>query len=220
MTLPIDTTTLTAAASNQVPNMVLASALNIAALQTLFDNAAEMYTYVQAFSAPGAIGTANLADLSVITSKIALLAVTAAQIANNTITSAQIANATITSVQLALLSVENANLATGIDPAKLADGSVSATEFQCINGLTSNAQAQIDSKAPLTHVGSNGSAQHAVADVSNAGFMSSADYLKLSSIITTSLPSFIVPADVYITFGSRFKQGYNSTTDTLDTYET
>jgi uncharacterized ubiquitin-like protein YukD len=43
---------------------------------------------------------------------------------------------------------------TGLDPAKLADGSVSATEFQYINSLSSNAQTQISAKltanAPIT----------------------------------------------------------------------
>lgn len=39
------------------------------------------------------------------------------------------------------------SLPTGIDPAKLADGSVSATEFQYINTLSSNAQTQLNAKA-------------------------------------------------------------------------
>jgi hypothetical protein len=38
-------------------------------------------------------------------------------------------------------------LASGIDAAKIADGSVSNTEFQYINGVTSAIQTQIDSKA-------------------------------------------------------------------------
>lgn len=38
-------------------------------------------------------------------------------------------------------------LATGIDATKIADGSVTSTEFQYINTLTSNAQTQLDSKA-------------------------------------------------------------------------
>ncbi len=38
------------------------------------------------------------------------------------------------------------SLPTGIDPAKLADGSVSATEFQHLNGVTSAIQTQINGK--------------------------------------------------------------------------
>lgn len=41
------------------------------------------------------------------------------------------------------------SLPTGIDAAKIADGSVSSTEFQYISTLSSNAQTQLDAKAPL-----------------------------------------------------------------------
>ncbi len=46
--------------------------------------------------------------------------------------------------------VTNAKVGTGIDAAKIADGSVSNTEFQYINSLTSNAQTQLDGKVPYT----------------------------------------------------------------------
>jgi hypothetical protein len=42
--------------------------------------------------------------------------------------------------------VSNAKLGTGIDAAKLADGSVSNTEFQTLNGVTSAIQTQLDAK--------------------------------------------------------------------------
>jgi formylmethanofuran dehydrogenase subunit D len=45
--------------------------------------------------------------------------------------------------------VTNAKIATTIDAIKIADGSVSNTEFQHISTLSSNAQTQINSKAPL-----------------------------------------------------------------------
>jgi hypothetical protein len=38
----------------------------------------------------------------------------------------------------------------GLDAAKIADGTVSSTEFQYINSLTSNAQTQINGKVPTT----------------------------------------------------------------------
>lgn len=41
------------------------------------------------------------------------------------------------------------SLPTGIDAAKIADGSVSNTEFQYVNGVTSAIQTQMDLKAPL-----------------------------------------------------------------------
>jgi hypothetical protein len=42
--------------------------------------------------------------------------------------------------------VNNDKIATGIDAAKLADGSVSNTEFQYLNGVTSAIQTQLDGK--------------------------------------------------------------------------
>jgi hypothetical protein len=42
--------------------------------------------------------------------------------------------------------IGNSQVATGIDAAKLADGSVSNTEFQYINSLSSNAQTQLTGK--------------------------------------------------------------------------
>ena len=52
-------------------------------------------------------------------------------------------------VTIANSAVEDAMVATGIDAAKLANGSVSNTEFQYINSLSSNAQTQIDAKAAV-----------------------------------------------------------------------
>lgn len=43
--------------------------------------------------------------------------------------------------------ITNAKIATGIDAAKIADGSVSNTEFQYLDGVTSSIQTQINSKA-------------------------------------------------------------------------
>jgi len=58
------------------------------------------------------------------------------------------------------LAVDNGKVASGIDAVKLADGSVSNTEFQYINSLSSNAQTQLNGKqATLTFdtVPTNGS---------------------------------------------------------------
>ena len=50
-----------------------------------------------------------------------------------------------------ITNIEDANIkaAAAIDATKIADGSVTSTEFQYINSLSSNAQDQIDLKAPL-----------------------------------------------------------------------
>jgi hypothetical protein len=58
------------------------------------------------------------------------------------------ADAAIAYSKLALTgSVVNADLVAGIDAAKVADGSVSNSEFQALNGVTSALQTQLDSKA-------------------------------------------------------------------------
>lgn len=47
------------------------------------------------------------------------------------------------------------DLPTGIDAAKIADGTVSNAEFQFINSLTSNAQTQINGKVPYSGANAN-----------------------------------------------------------------
>jgi hypothetical protein len=51
--------------------------------------------------------------------------------------------------------VTDAKVATGIDAAKLADGSVSNTELQFINSVTSNVQTQINGKQTTTLASAN-----------------------------------------------------------------
>lgn len=51
--------------------------------------------------------------------------------------------------------VTNAKVATGIDAAKIADGTVSNAEFQYIGGLTSDAQTQINAKQDTLVSGTN-----------------------------------------------------------------
>ena len=45
----------------------------------------------------------------------------------------------------------NANIATGIDAVKLADGSVTNAELQYINSLSSNAQTQLTANTTLAN---------------------------------------------------------------------
>lgn len=52
--------------------------------------------------------------------------------------------------------VTNAKVATGIDAAKLGDGSVSNTEFQRLNGVTSDLQTQLDAKVDDSEKGAAG----------------------------------------------------------------
>lgn len=67
------------------------------------------------------------------------------------------------------LAVTNAKVATGIDAAKLADGSVSNTEFQYLGGVTSDIQTQIDGKAAttLSNLGTTSINANLVPDTNN-----------------------------------------------------
>lgn len=47
--------------------------------------------------------------------------------------------------------IQSADLPSGISATKIADGSVDNTEFQYLNGVTSNIQTQLDGKAELIH---------------------------------------------------------------------
>ena len=65
---------------------------------------------------------------------------------------------------------------TSADIANVAAGNISSTNVQdALNELDAE-------KAPITHVGSKGVAQHAVADGTDAGFMSPSDFTKLSGV--------------------------------------
>lgn len=76
------------------------------------------------------------------------------KVADQGISNAQINNAAAIDYSKLNLSnsIVNADIATGaaIDASKIADGSVSNTEFQYINTLSSNAQTQLDGKASIT----------------------------------------------------------------------
>jgi hypothetical protein len=76
----------------------------------------------------GSIDTAHIADSQVTTAKIA----------NNAITTGKILDGTILNADI--------NASAAIDATKIADGSVTSTEFQYINTLSSNAQTQISGK--------------------------------------------------------------------------
>ena len=73
-------------------------------------------------------------------------------IANDAVEQAMIADDAVGADQLASNAVVDASIASGaaIDASKIADGSVTSTEFQYINTLSSNAQTQINSKLSNT----------------------------------------------------------------------
>jgi hypothetical protein len=245
MTTPIpnvNTTTLT----NLVPNLdigdVADPALRLAAFQYIYTEMQTIITAYNAFVANGGIATANIADLAITTAKLALLSVTAAQIANGTITSAQIAdgtivnadislsaaidgsklaNLTITSAQIADGSIVNVdiNAAASIDATKIGNGDVNNTELSYINSLSSNAQTQLNAKAPLTHVGAGGSSQHPDATTSQSGFISAADLIAFRALTPTGLGSYAVPVGQIFSLWSRYSQEQDPVTGEMVFYE-
>jgi len=86
----------------------------------------------------GSIDNAHLADDAVNSDEIAAGAIDLAHMSVNSIDSDQYVDG----------SIDNVHLATGIDAVKLADGTVTNTEFQYINTLSSNAQTQISAALP------------------------------------------------------------------------
>jgi hypothetical protein len=64
--------------------------------------------------------------------------------AANKLDSSMLEDDAVTDAKLATGAVTNTKLATGIDATKLADGTITNSELQYINSLSSNAQTQID----------------------------------------------------------------------------
>jgi hypothetical protein len=74
-------------------------------------------------------------------------------IENSAVTAAKIASDAVTTAKIADSNVTNDKVASGIDAAKLADGSVSNTEFQYLGGVTSDVQVQLDAKVDESREG-------------------------------------------------------------------
>jgi hypothetical protein len=81
--------------------------------------------------------------------------------------------------------------AAGIDATKIADGTVTSTEFQYIGGLTSDAQTQITAKAALTDIsvalgGASGSGSIAYNNATGVLTLSPADLTSINIVSDTS----------------------------------
>ena len=98
--------------------------------------------------------------------------------------------------------ISNSQLATGIDATKIADGSVTSTEFQYINTLSSNAQTQLNGK--LT-------ASNNLSDVANAG--TSRTNLGLGTISTQASSNVAITGGSITGLGSP-SNGSDATTKT------
>ncbi|PWG79214.1 beta strand repeat-containing protein [Pararcticibacter amylolyticus] len=103
-----------------------------------------------------AVTTVKIADQNVTTPKISDVAVTTAKIADAAVTTVKIADANVTLAKLGTEGLADANkvymtdasgkaaLSSTIDAARVANGSVTNTEFQSLSGITRNIQEQMN----------------------------------------------------------------------------
>ena len=98
-----------------------------------------------------AMQSADIGDDAVITSKIADDDVTQAKVANDAIGPDELASNAVVSASIVDGAIVNAdvNASAALDATKIADGTVTSTEFQYINSLSSNAQTQLSARLPL-----------------------------------------------------------------------
>jgi len=103
-------------------------------------------------------------DLGITAAKLAADSVTTAKILDANVTAAKLAADSVTTVKILDANVTNAKIATGVDAAKIADGSVSNAEFQYLDGVTSSIQTQLNAK-----VAKAGSAMDSAANITFSG---------------------------------------------------
>jgi len=102
-------------------------------------------TLTDALVATDKMEVIGIVDIGVIT-VVGDNSVSSNKLADNAVTTGKILDGTIVAGDLSALAVTNAKVATGIDAVKLADGSVTNTELQYINTVSSNVQTQINTK--------------------------------------------------------------------------
>jgi len=101
--------------------------------------------------AADAVGSSEIAADAVGTSEIATDAVASAEIAADAVGASELANDSVASANIIDGAIVNAdvNASAALDATKIADGTVTSTEFQYINSLSSNAQTQLSARLPL-----------------------------------------------------------------------
>lgn len=104
------------------------------------------------------------------------------------------------------LAVTNPKVAAGLDAVKIGDGSVTNTEFQHINSLTSNAQTQLDGKVDESAFTAKGdllvgtaASTLAAVGVGTNGQVLTADSAEASGVKWASIPGGEIRAKESIT---------------------
>ncbi len=105
---------------------------------------------------------------------------------NVTWDSGTLSNEAISNVYIAALSKTNDSIPTGVPATKIADGSISNTEFQYLNGVSSNIQTQLDAKqATITGSASTIDTESLTAD--RAVISNSSQKIEVSDVTSTEL---------------------------------
>ena len=104
--------------------------------------------------------------------------ISAGGLPTGSVTADTLATNSVDSAELIDGAVDNSHLATGIDATKLADGTITNSELQYINSLSSNAQTQISAAGGVTtktiHATYDLSTASGTQDVTGFGFTPSA----------------------------------------------
>ena len=100
-----------------------------------------------------AMQSGDIGASAVITTKIADDNVTIAKMANDSVGADELASNAVVSASIVDGAIVNAdvNASAALDATKIADGTVTSTEFQYINTLSSNAQTQITNNLATTN---------------------------------------------------------------------
>ena len=105
---------------------------------------------------------------------------------NVTWDSGNLSNEAITSVHIGVLSKTNNSIPTGISATKIADGSISDTEFQYLNGVSSAIQTQLDAKQ-ATITGSASTIDTESLTANRAVISNSSQKIAVSDVTDTEL---------------------------------
>ena len=81
-----------------------------------------------------------------------IIGISAGGLPTGSVTADTLATNSVNSAELIDGAVDNSHLATGIDVTKLADGTITNSELQYINSLSSNAQTQISAAGKILQV--------------------------------------------------------------------
>ena len=106
-------------------------------------------TIVASDLAADSVDSSELVDGSVDLSHMSVNSIDSDQYVDGSIDLVHMSANSIDSDQYVDGSIDNVHVAAGLDAVKLADGSVTNTELQYINSLSSNAQTQLTAKAAL-----------------------------------------------------------------------